>query len=500
MYSKINSIILNIISKLKNFSSRRPLKKYVKSLLNQGYFKDQIIEQLISAGFKERDIDDVFSEIEGRVKAEQTKRREAQVILSDKESAPLYIAESALQKEKGKLGWLDLLYLSSRSFRNRASRTILTSLGVSVGFGAIFVLISLGYGLQNILIKQLISSDALLSLSVVPSESVKLTPERLDEISDFNGVSEISPMAVFSSELAFHDITSNVFTYAVPPSYFRLSALKAKAGDILKDNDPYSVVISSALMESLVIKEYKDILGKEVKLTLFISKEENGEAGTIELMPLEKPFKIAGVIDDPTTSYLYLNINFVKNLKNISYREAKIKVSKSDYIDPVQEKILNAGFLSSSLSAMVKQANKVFKAIQIVLGIFGAVALMVSAIGMINTMTITLLERINEIGIMKAVGATNKDIRKLFLTESLLIATAGGVGGLLIGIIFQTLINLGFNILAKSLGGKAINLFYQPLWFVITLVVFPIAIGFFTGFWPAKKASKIDPLRALRYK
>lgn len=481
----------------KFFSPQRPLKKYIKNLLNQGYLKRQVIENLMSAGFKKEDIQNIFLEIEGVAETEDTKRKESSMY---EEKQHLYVAAPAREDEKGDMGWLDLFYLASRSFRNRASRTLLTSLGVSVGFGAILVLISLGYGLENILIRQLVSSDALLSLSVVPSESIKLDSEKIDEISRFEGVIEISPLAAFSSELAFSDITSNTFIYAVFPSYFRLSTIKPKAGDILKDSDPYSVVVSSALMESLVIKNYEDILNKEVRLTLFVQKEEGEEAGTIELMPLEKSFKIVGVIDDPTTSYLYLNLSFIKDIKNISYKEAKVKVSKSDYIAPVQEKIINAGFLSSSLSATVKQANKIFKGVQAVLAVFGAVALVVSAIGMINTMTITLLERINEIGIMKAIGATNRDIKKLFLTEALLIAGAGGLGGVIIGMLTQSLLNLGFNILAKSLGGKAIDLFYQPPWFIATLIVFPILIGFFTGFWPAKKASRIDPLRALRYK
>lgn len=481
----------------KIFYPQRTLKKYIKNLLNQGYLKRQVIKNLMSAGFKEKDIQNIFAEIEGVVKNEETKRKE---IFSYKEAAPVYIASVSKEEEKGEMGWIDLFYLASRSFRNRASRTLLTSLGVSVGFGAILVLISLGYGLENILIRQLVSSDALLSLNVVPSESIKLDLERLDEISEFEGVKEVSPLAAFSSELALGDITSNTFTYAVLPSYFRLSTIKPKAGEILKDSDPYSIIVSSALMESLVIKNYEDILNKEVYLTLFVSKEEGEEAGTIEIMPLEKPFKIAGVIEDSTTSYLYLNLSFVKGIKNISYKEAKVKVEKSDFISSVQEKVINAGFLSSSLTATVKQANKIFKAVQVILAVFGAVALVVSAIGMINTMTITLLERINEIGIMKALGATNGDIKKLFLTEAFLIAGAGGLGGVIMGMITQGLLNLGFNILAKSLGGKAIDLFYQPPWFIAALIIFPILIGFFTGFWPAKKASKIDPLRALKYK
>lgn len=487
------------IFSIKDFFYRRPLKKHIKDLLNQGYLKTQIMERLLGAGYEQNIINNIFADIEGRVQKEEIKHEKLKAV----KEVHVFIPELIREKEKEgqeKIKFFDLFYLASRSFRTRASRTILTSLGVSIGFGTILVLVSLGYGLENILIKQLASSDALLSLSVIPTESVKLTPQKIEEISNFPEINETSPLAVFSSELALGEIASNTFVYAVLPSYFRLSAIKVKAGEVLKDDNLYSVVISSALMESVVVKKYEDILNKEIKLTLFVLKEEGSEAGTIELMPLEKTFKIIGVIDDPTISYLYLNLNFVKNIQHLSYREAKVKVEKSEYIHSVQEKVINFGFLSTALSSTVDQANKVFKAVQTILAIFGIVALLVSSIGMVNTMTITLLERINEIGIMKAVGATNSAIKKIFLTEAMIIAGAGGIGGVIIGILAQNMLNLGFNLLAKSLGGKAVDLFYQPSWFILALIIFPIVIGFFTGFLPANKASKIDPLKALRYK
>ncbi|OGZ41172.1 MAG: hypothetical protein A3I20_03630 [Candidatus Portnoybacteria bacterium RIFCSPLOWO2_02_FULL_40_15] len=115
-------------------------------------------------------------------------------------------------------------------------------------------------------------------------------------------------------------------------------------------------------------------------------------------------------------------------------------------------------------------------------------------------MTITLLERINEIGIMKVIGASNKDVKKLFLTESVIIGTLGGVSGLIVGFLGAKLFNFGINILAQTLGGQPINLFAFPLWFLITIIVFSSAVGFLTGFTPARRAAKMDPLQALRYK
>ena len=135
------------------------------------------------------------------------------------------------------------------------------------------------------------------------------------------------------------------------------------------------------------------------------------------------------------------------------------------------------GFSVSALSDTVEQANKIFRAIQIVLALFGFGALIVAVIGMVNTMTITLLERINEIGIMKVIGASDKDVKKLFLTESVIIGTLGGMSGLAVGFLGAKLFNLGVNILAQTLGGESINLFAFPIWFLTTIIVFSSIVG-----------------------
>ena len=127
-------------------------------------------------------------------------------------------------------------------------------------------------------------------------------------------------------------------------------------------------------------------------------------------------------------------------------------------------------------------------------------ALTVSAIGMFNTMTIALLERINEIGIMRSIGITRKDIKKIFLLEASIMGLFGGVSGIAIGILGGELVNIGINILAKSFGGQALDLFYSPLWFIFTVTLFSSIVGFLTGIYPSMKASKLNPLDALRYK
>ncbi|MEP7162783.1 MAG: FtsX-like permease family protein, partial [Candidatus Moraniibacteriota bacterium] len=155
---------------------------------------------------------------------------------------------------------------------------------------------------------------------------------------------------------------------------------------------------------------------------------------------------------------------------------------------------------ASSISETIDQANKVFSAIQLILMIFGLIALIVSAIGMFNTMTIALLERTEEIGIMKAIGASKTSISLMFIMEATLMGFLGALGGVFLGYMNGEIINLLVNAIANRFGGESVDLFFSPLWFVLTVILFGAFVGLLTGIFPARAASKIDTLDALRYK
>ena len=175
-------------------------------------------------------------------------------------------------------------------------------------------------------------------------------------------------------------------------------------------------------------------------------------------------------------------------------------MTAADFLTLVQDKIIELGFTVTALSKTVDQANKIFSGVQGVLAAFGGIALIVSAIGMFNTMTVTLLERTNEIGVMRTIGASPTDIRVLFLSESMVVGTLGGLVGIGIGVSVGIVLNLLVNILATQFGGVSITLFRYPLWFLLFISGFSGVVGFMTGVFPARKASKLNPLDAIRYK
>lgn len=395
----------------------------------------------------------------------------------------------------------DILSLSTRMFKTRKMRTFLTVLGVGVGIGTVLFLVSLGYGLQRVISNKIGSNDALLSLDVSPgSSAIVLDEESVSKLGKIQNVAEVSPLVNYSAQISYGQLTGDGLVYAAKPSFFRLSAMTADKGQVFESEDGYETVISSAAAKLFNLEPEKAI-GQEISLFIFQPKggqvnasDENKSAGN------NQKYKIVGVIADEVTSYAFVPVNTTKFMGSSNYSQLKLKVTDKQFLDSVRGEVINQGFMVSSLSDTLEQADKIFRIIQIVLALFGLVALIVSAIGMFNTMTIALLERITEIGIMRSIGASSFDVMLLFLIESLLMGFLGGVGGVAVGYLAGEMTNFGLNMLAKNFGGQSLNIFYRPMWFIGFIMAFSSVIGLLTGVYPARKASRLNPLDALRYK
>ncbi|MFA5051848.1 MAG: ABC transporter permease [Patescibacteria group bacterium] len=399
----------------------------------------------------------------------------------------------------------DLLTLSTRMFTTRPMRTFLTILGVSIGIGAVLFLVSLGYGMQRVILSQITTADALLSLDVSPGSSglIGLNQQNVDKIGTIEGVTEIARLKNVSGQLGYQDLSSDSIIRVVDPPFFRLNGTSAAYGTLFSADTEANLVISTATAKLFNVPP-QDMIDKKMSLTLNIqSAEQINDDGTpvTTTVTFPQPFTITGVIDDPVSSVVYVPMGMVQSLSAVSsFDSIKVKVVSQDQATGIREQIINQGYIVTSLSDVITQANQIFRVLQIILGLFGLIALIVSAIGMFNTMTIALLERINEIGIMRSLGVTRSDIRKMFIIESMSMGFLGGVGGVLIGTLGGVLANIGINLLAKSFGGQSLNLFYRPLWFIAVIIGFSTFVGFLTGLFPSRRAANIDPLEALRYK
>lgn len=413
--------------------------------------------------------------------------------------------------------FIDLFKLSTRMFKARLSRTLLTVLGMSIGIGAILFLVSLGYGLQKTLLERITTSDSLLTLDVSEAKSgiVTLNNEMLDKIKALPGVEEVSPAFQITTQGHLEDLSADLVTIGTKPSFLKLGGFKASKGTLLSEDNANGIVISSSIAQ-VFGKSVDEMVGKEMTFSFFVpnvvpvdaqadasadgSSSSDSVAQTeLNRMDSETKYTIVGVVDG-ADNVVYINSSSLTNLNIDRYGQLKVKCHTNAQMAVARDTILEYGLLVSSLSDTVDQANQIFNVVQIILMLFGFIALVVSAIGMFNTMTITLLERTEEIGIMKSIGASDMAISLMFFMESAIMGFLGGLSGVAIGWLGGLGFNALINFIATRFGGQKVSLFYSPLWFVFAIIGFSAIVGLFTGLVPARRASKIDPLDALRYK
>jgi len=393
----------------------------------------------------------------------------------------------------------DLTYLTLENFKNRKSRIILTVFGVAVAIAVVLSLVSFGYGLQKSLIENITTADSLLALDITPSDSdaIKFDDSMVGDISKIQHVDKVSAQAKFKGQASYNGTISEASINVVQPDFFSLNAKQPLSGRFFTDKDTKKVVVSSVVAD-LFNLDKKSILGKKMSYILTYSEKD---ATSTKEVTFGNDFEIVGVVEGSgNTADIYMDRKDFTFAPINTYQFAKVKVTNSTFLNDVRTQIINKGFVVSSLSDIVDQANKIFQIVQITLGVFGTFALLVAAIGLVNTMTVSLLERTNEIGIMRAIGASPTDIQAIFLVESILIGLLGGVSGVLIGISISEVLNWLFNLLANYLGGAPVRLFLYPFWFIFFIIILSTIVGLMGGLWPSRRAAKMNPLEALRYK
>ena len=409
------------------------------------------------------------------------------------------------------LRWRDLLRLSLRVFHTRPTRTLLTILGISLGVGIVLFLVSLGYGLQYTLLGRLVTTqDSLITIEAYypPDSGLTVSGATMDKVRADANVGAVSPVAEFPAEFdpvavapapatvaepgATTTLNSGfLFARIVKDDYFRLSGVVPDLGEIPASGKE-GIVVSSAALKIVGLPYDTTSLGKQFTITALYADKE----GSTTVARAVAPASIVGVVQDDVDPPFLIASDALFPVPPPTYERMLVKALDASVIEKVRDLLINMGFLVSTHIDLVNQANKIMSIVTAILGVFGITALIVSAIGMFNTMIISFLERTFEVGIMKAIGATNRDIRDLFLAESLVMGVAGGLGGVLIGTLLGEGANLGLNILAETFGGKPVSLFIRPIWFQVLIVAVSGFIGIVSGSVPARRASSISPKEA----
>lgn len=279
---------------------------------------------------------------------------------------------------------------------------------------------------------------------------------------------------------------------------------KSTAEDInkLKEVDFSGTIVGEAYISTGMLKllgmNKDEALGKTFNVS-YIVPDGNVRGIKGRLQSKEREYKIKGVIEDDNSSFYYYQLADAKRLGISVYSQLKVLTDSQEKLVEVRKKIEFLGFKTNSTVDTVAQIESLFKTLRMILGLLGTIALAVASLGMFNTMTVSLLERTREVGVMKAMGMLSNEVRELFLAESMIMGVGGGVFGILLGFSLGKILSLVLTSISVVQGQGMINIAYIPWFFTVFILLISFVVGMITGWYPSKRARQISALNALRY-
>jgi putative ABC transport system permease protein len=251
--------------------------------------------------------------------------------------------------------------------------------------------------------------------------------------------------------------------------------------------------------------------------------ETEGEEYGFTVVRREQTLRVVGIVEeDPyggmravSRVRVYLPTGLVENLNIMqqsdlrgavqaermqkTYPSLMTRVSNPARVAEVQNAIRSMGFETFSILNAARSLQRFFIILDLFLGIFGSMALAVASLGIVNTLVMAVLERRREIGIMKALGASDRDIKRLFFAEAGTMGLFGGIVGVAIGWAMSSGINWGTAYYLRQRDFPPETVSSVPLWLVGAAIGFAVAVSLAAGMYPAARAAKLDPVRAIRY-
>ena len=444
----------------------------------------------------------------------------------------------------------DLTDLALRNLREAILRNVLTTLGVAVGVASLVAMLSLGVGLQQLASRRLSQSGLFDTIFVTPKNSFRgvgrapremqsdKPPRPLDEgarkeFEKLPNVIEVFPQIRFFTEVRFNNKPYATVVAGLPESSRNSGAFDGMQGNFFS-----SPTADEAILQIEFAKDLSDkpasLLGQAITLR-YAERQAIPAAGDsssapseasegFSVVPKELKLKIIGVVEtEPAAGYggygnarLLMPLDTASTLRaaqvndlrdivrgstanKVTFPSLSVRASSPSKVEALEASIKSMGFNAFSLLDASKSLRTFFSVFDLLLGIFGSLALAVATLGIVNTLVMAILERRREIGVLKALGAADADVQQLFFVEAGVMGLFGGFLGVFFGWALGRAITFGTNVYLKRQALNPIELSSVPWWLILAGIVFAVLVSLAAGLYPASRAAKLNPVDALRY-
>ncbi|HPR09093.1 ABC transporter permease [Candidatus Saccharibacteria bacterium] len=390
-----------------------------------------------------------------------------------------------------------LAMIAYRNLLQKRLRTLLTVSGIAIGIGSVYFLLSFGIGLQRLVANQVIGNQSIRTIDVKPTNSsiIKLDDIAVQRISEVPDVKEIGKIYYFPGSFKLNNSETDSIVYGIDKGYEQLTYLNLIKGELLKDTAVKNpIVMNKAALEAIGLgKDPSIVIGKSIDITVPLPKIQS------QSKVYQRSMQIVGVIDSGSGAEIFIPSTEFRQLGVPALTQLKVGVDSVETVSKARAQIESIGLETSSPVDTLNEINKVFNYLNLILIGFGGIGMLIAILGMFNTLTISLLERTKEIGLMVALGARSVDMKRLFIFEALFLSLVGATLGIVGAVGLGWLINIVMNMLAAGRGVKdGFQLFAHPYQLVFGVIGFMVIVGLLVVVLPARRAQKISPIDALR--